>query len=663
MTVAALPATISYIEDGVTTVFPVPYRFKAASDLVVDRVIGGGALPLQLGIDYSVTGGATDAGGTLTRTAATNGATLRIRRRTARSQPMIYDTGDRFPAKSHEEALDRGILIAQEQDDELADFDLRALKVPLGEQPSTIPGAADRAGRFLAFDGAGQPIAASGGGGDSGLRGDLARVDAGGSLVARNRIPAAFVTRTFTDTLDDLEINAFENFTSAQVAAARQGTAIPFLADAINEVLQQAAISKCAVRLSWGLYDLRSPLVVPPGVSLIGEGPSFSEPIYDPGMTRETGVVLYKNHGGDCVRVIGSGAYSVPGRIGGFAISGERSTPGNGLVVDQVGSLRIAEVRVFGVGGDGIILGVSPGDVTGQIHMTGIYVNNPGGVCIRNRSKWLKASRIETDGGQYSYYGADSPNADISQFHFEGASNKAVVFAGANGNSRLRGGFIGLTNPASLKGIELQSAAGNTDITIENVQIAGHGALTAAIEVNSSARRTRIHSCEIQGSSLGVLDASDGTSVCNTHFLACAMGISAQGDHSRYRGNLAAGTTGPCWLDHVSGGFGIWSDNVVDQPLRPTLYGGTIGNFGTNRVCNNSGYKTRTGGLTAGITSGTAIPHGLSVTPFITEVRRLGAPDPTALTWTYDATNIVPTWTGGGTIQFAWSARAVCEDA
>lgn len=151
MTVAALPSVAEYLEDGVTTSFPAPFRFKAASDLVVERIAGGAVDTLSLGVDYSVAGGATDAGGTVTRTGASAGAKLRIRRRTARTQPMVYTTGDRFPAISHEEALDRQMLIAQEQDAGLADVGARALQVPPGEIAPTLPPRAERVG-FAAWD-------------------------------------------------------------------------------------------------------------------------------------------------------------------------------------------------------------------------------------------------------------------------------------------------------------------------------------------------------------------------------------------------------------------------------------------------------------------------------------------------------------------------------
>lgn len=146
MTVAALPAIVEYLEDGVSTSFPVPFRFKAATDLIVERIAAGQVGVLTIGVDYSVVGGVNDAGGTLTRTAATAGATLRIRRRTARAQPMPYPIGGRFPAKSHEEALDRQMLVAQEQDATSADLNARSIMVPPGERAPVLAPAASRTG-------------------------------------------------------------------------------------------------------------------------------------------------------------------------------------------------------------------------------------------------------------------------------------------------------------------------------------------------------------------------------------------------------------------------------------------------------------------------------------------------------------------------------------
>lgn len=376
-----------------------------------------------------------------------------------------------------------------------------------------------------------------------------------------------------------------------------------------------------------------------------------------------SGTQLSHDHGDTCVEMIGPGPYNQCGGIERMGIVGKPGTwaTGDAWSFDQIGSARLFDLRSWSAHGDAFVIGKSAGDVTGQLHVTGLYANNPRGVCIRNRSKWVKMAQIETDGGTFSYYGDNAPNSDISQFHFEGASNKAVVFAGANGNTRLRGGFIALTSSASLKAIEVQSAVGNTDITISDVQIVGHPMLVAGIEVQSTALRARVTGCDISLCPIGVLDAANSTELIDNHFLSCGLPISAQGDAALYRGNRILGTTGSWSIDHMTGGNGVWSDNSVDKPIKPTLFGGNIGNFGSNRVVNNAGYKTRSSGLTASITTGTAIPHGLSVTPYIADVRRLGQPDPADLAWTFNATNIVPTWSGGTAIQFEWTAQAVCE--
>lgn len=174
MTVAALTSSISYLENGVTLAFPAPFRFLTGG-LLVDRVLTTGAIvTLVLGVDYTVSGGTTDTGGTVTLVASVSGATLRIRRVTPRAQMMNYTPGDTFPAESHEAALDRSMLIDQEQDRRIDDTTLRALLVPDGETATPLPAAAARANKFAAFDALGRVIAAAGTGADAGLRDDLA---------------------------------------------------------------------------------------------------------------------------------------------------------------------------------------------------------------------------------------------------------------------------------------------------------------------------------------------------------------------------------------------------------------------------------------------------------------------------------------------------------
>ncbi|MDX3883615.1 MAG: hypothetical protein QHC65_04275 [Sphingomonas sp.] len=152
MTVANLKPAIIYLEDGVTVNFSAPFRFAAGS-IRVSRVLASGqVVQLTAGVDFSVTGGETDAGGTVTLNASIAGARLRIRRSTARTQAMDYTTNDRFPAESHEGAIDRAMLIDQEQDAALDELDGRAIKVPDGETAPALAPAPTRGGRYLAFD-------------------------------------------------------------------------------------------------------------------------------------------------------------------------------------------------------------------------------------------------------------------------------------------------------------------------------------------------------------------------------------------------------------------------------------------------------------------------------------------------------------------------------
>jgi hypothetical protein len=157
LTIGTQLPPVSYIEDGVTTVFPVPFRFLAAGELTVDRLFTDGTTTrLALGADYSAAGVDNPAGGSITRTVATNGAKLVIGRATTIDQEMHYADGDNFPAASHERALDKLTAIAQEESAATAEIGARALRVPKGETIAPYPAKTLRAGRVYGFDDQGQ---------------------------------------------------------------------------------------------------------------------------------------------------------------------------------------------------------------------------------------------------------------------------------------------------------------------------------------------------------------------------------------------------------------------------------------------------------------------------------------------------------------------------
>jgi hypothetical protein len=117
MTVGTTTPRVEYIEDGHTTVHPIPFQFFDHEELLVTRIDGTSDVnnhTLALGVDYTVAGGAGEVGSITKATVGTLGATLRIQRNTRRSQLLDYEPGDDFPAEMHEEGLDRLEMQIQE---------------------------------------------------------------------------------------------------------------------------------------------------------------------------------------------------------------------------------------------------------------------------------------------------------------------------------------------------------------------------------------------------------------------------------------------------------------------------------------------------------------------------------------------------------------------
>lgn len=157
MTVGNTAARVRYAGDGATTAFPVPFAFIDAADLaVVERTIADGAERLLvLAADYTVSGGG-GAAGTVTAGAAPSAAVeWIIRRATARTQDTDYTANDPFPAETHERALDRLTMIAQEQDEALG----RVPSLPVSSALSSLVLPEPAAGQLLAWNAGADGIA------------------------------------------------------------------------------------------------------------------------------------------------------------------------------------------------------------------------------------------------------------------------------------------------------------------------------------------------------------------------------------------------------------------------------------------------------------------------------------------------------------------------
>ena len=164
MTVSSTSSRIVGIGDGSNNVWPFPFKVLSAADLVVVYTDATGSDTTLSTSVYSATGFGLDVGGTVTYplsgAALAVGTRLTIYRNLAARQPTaISNQGAMWPAVI-EAALDRLAMIAQG----FLDTASRALKISPTDSGTLnpLPNATQRANAFLAFDAAGQPMAAQG---------------------------------------------------------------------------------------------------------------------------------------------------------------------------------------------------------------------------------------------------------------------------------------------------------------------------------------------------------------------------------------------------------------------------------------------------------------------------------------------------------------------
>jgi len=129
MTISTTTSRITYSGNGVTDEFAFPYYFFENGDLIVILTDSDGVSTVQtITSDYTVTGAGNDSGGTVTMlTPPAAGESLLIYRSLSLTQETDYITGDPFPAETHERALDRLTMIAQQLQEELN----RSAKLPV----------------------------------------------------------------------------------------------------------------------------------------------------------------------------------------------------------------------------------------------------------------------------------------------------------------------------------------------------------------------------------------------------------------------------------------------------------------------------------------------------------------------------------------------------
>ncbi len=115
MSVSTLTSQVTYAGNASTSAaYPVSFPFFDATDLSVVVNTGGVPTTLVNGTGYTVTGGSGSTGSIVTTSAVPATSQVIIARNTAKTQLTSYTTGDRFPALTHERALDKLTMLVQE---------------------------------------------------------------------------------------------------------------------------------------------------------------------------------------------------------------------------------------------------------------------------------------------------------------------------------------------------------------------------------------------------------------------------------------------------------------------------------------------------------------------------------------------------------------------
>jgi hypothetical protein len=157
MTVSSATSRNEYNGNAATLIFAYTFRILDEDHIAVyvDDVLQ------TITTHYTVSGVGDSGGGSITFLSAPASGTGNVVfiRNVPVTQETDYVENDPFPAESHEEALDKLTMIAQQ----LGDTYLGVLRVPIVEGDiGDLPAAASRASKYLAFDADGLPVMTAG---------------------------------------------------------------------------------------------------------------------------------------------------------------------------------------------------------------------------------------------------------------------------------------------------------------------------------------------------------------------------------------------------------------------------------------------------------------------------------------------------------------------
>lgn len=234
MTVSTTTARVSYAGNGSTTAFNVGFYFLADSHLkVILRAADGTETVKTLTTDYTVSGAGNPSGGSITMlTAPATGQTLVILRNAPQTQDVDYQPNDPFPATTHEQALDKLTMIAQQLQNDVN----RSLKIAETDSTNlttTVPTSTLRANKALVFDADGALTIS-----DDDYNDQLADVTAQASAAASSASAAATSASGASTSASSASTSATSAGSSATAAAASAAAAAASAASGMYSAVQ-----------------------------------------------------------------------------------------------------------------------------------------------------------------------------------------------------------------------------------------------------------------------------------------------------------------------------------------------------------------------------------------------------------------------------------------
>lgn len=610
----------NFVGNGVTAIFATGFYFNDPTDV---KVYVGQALKL-LNIDYTVTGAGVSTGGSVQFfVAPVNGAVVQLELDPDILQKKVYIENGPFPAKDSEYGLDRLTQMVLRLK---GDAVMRSLKFPQFDTTnSVLPGPAQRAGMFLAFDGNGAPIALPSTAvalaplyfnvKDLGAKGDGVTDDTASIQLGINTVSALFVGGTLFFPSGNYKVSG-----TLQIAASVNLKGAGRMVTFINTNSQTLPIVNVTVK---GLLEISDLTFSSSVVRTAGYFLDMNDPVILRVTVRNVwfvGFLLALRWNGvstldveDCLFTDGIAATSTGIRIdNGIDVSirsclwSAGAQMGNGILITACGDVTLDDLNLIKCG---TCLALAPAN--GQT-IASVYASN----CF-----------FDSSNNGVVVTGAGSGNVVRTRFvscWFGGQSQRGFMLNSGGGQTQGVELIACEFYACAISGLDMFTGNASRDIVVQSCVFAGNG---TAINIGALAAYGQILGCRI-----GPTGAFGANNI--------GIAINGQLDHYNVCNNYVTGNT--------------TSQMSIVGPLAATV-----------TMANNEGFTTLAKGTATVATGTTAIVvnHGLSLTPAaydvqVTPTKSLGAAskfwvDTVTATQFTIHTDVNP----AANVDFAWAAR------